>query len=162
MLNWRFAGPLAIALQSAPHLAAGQAEVSASCFPQAEAPSDTRVMLPIGSSADARCWRLRLGERVFRLGEPTLWLGRALNNDLILEDARVSRRHARLRWQDGLYHVSDVGSRLGVAVNGRTLVPGEEVPLADGDQLSLGGLTLAVCREPEPTADETAPLPPVV
>lgn len=157
----RFAGPLVIALEAAPHLTDGQAEVWAECSSLAEPHTNTRAILPVELSGDTRAWSLHLGERVYRLGERTLSLGRALSNDIILQDARVSRRHAQLRWQNGRYYVSDVGSRLGVAVNRRPLAPGEEVPLTDGDQLSLGGLTLTVRCGPDRSADETAPLPPM-
>jgi hypothetical protein len=155
-----FSGPLEIALQSASHLTSGQVEVTAASALQATSPADTQAVPPLGPSNDARAWKLCLNEQVFQLGEPTLRLGRALDNNIILGDARVSRHHARLRWQDGQYHVSDAGSRLGLAVNGQAVAPGEEVPLTHGDRLSLGGLILRVYREADQSTDETAPLPP--
>jgi pSer/pThr/pTyr-binding forkhead associated (FHA) protein len=87
---------------------------------------------------------LQLGERFFPLGEPVVRLGRALSNDVILDDRRVSRRHAQLRWRTGGYHLSDMGSSGGSTLNGRPLLQGEEAPLADGDVVSLAGLTLVI------------------
>jgi pSer/pThr/pTyr-binding forkhead associated (FHA) protein len=70
-----------------------------------------------------------------------------LSNDVIFEDPRVSRRHAELRWRSGSYYLSDLGSRSGTTHNGQTLSHGQEVPVADGDVISLAGVTLIVRTE---------------
>lgn len=66
-------------------------------------------------------------------------LGRGLNNDLILEDSRVSREHAQLRYRARRFWVSDVRSTNGTFVNGD---PVQERELRNGDIVSLGGLEL--------------------
>lgn len=40
----------------------------------------------------------RLAGRQFRMGSPTVIIGRTADNDLIIDDPEVSRRHARLSW----------------------------------------------------------------
>ncbi|HRU93725.1 MAG TPA: DUF3662 domain-containing protein [Anaerolineae bacterium] len=77
------------------------------------------------------------GQRIFDLGLPMISIGRAFDNDLILEDRRVSRYHARLRLRYGRYVLQDLDSSGGTFVNG---YPIQEVALRPGDVLSLGGL----------------------
>jgi len=67
-------------------------------------------------------------------------IGRGADNDIIIPDQPVSRRHAELRYQDGEFYVYDRGSRFGTQVNGVT-VPPHGVRLTDGDQLQLGTRT---------------------
>lgn len=66
-------------------------------------------------------------------------LGRGLGNDVILEDTRVSRHHAQLRYRQRRFWVTDLGSTNGTFVNGERV---NETALRDGDVVSLGGLEL--------------------
>lgn len=68
-----------------------------------------------------------------------LTVGRGLSNDIILEDTRVSRNHAQLRYRARRFWVADAGSTNGTFVNGEVI---EERALNDGDIISLGGLEL--------------------
>jgi hypothetical protein len=55
------------------------------------------------------------------------------------EDAKVSRRHARIRRSSGMYSIEDLGSTNGTYVNrGRRLLPGNAQPLNDGDEVIVG------------------------
>jgi pSer/pThr/pTyr-binding forkhead associated (FHA) protein len=67
-------------------------------------------------------------------------VGRGLNNDVILEDTRVSRNHAQLRYRSRRFWITDLSSTNGTYVNGE---PVEERALRDGDVISLGGLEVA-------------------
>jgi len=71
-------------------------------------------------------------------------LGRALDNDLILEDADVSRHHAEIREVHGRLCVVDLGSTNGTLVNGERV---EQCVLRDGDVLSFGGLRFSLHLE---------------
>jgi len=147
----RFSGPLTITLHEMADLEAGEVEVQAGHAAEPPVRRDTRqlaVIAPAVTGADG--WTLRSGERVYRLGEPVVRLGRGLSNDVILEDARVSRRHAQLRWRQGSYYLSDLGSTFGVAVNDRRLRPGDEVLISDGDRISLAGVVLTACAQRGP------------
>lgn len=54
-------------------------------------------------------------------------------------EAKVSRRHARIRLQNGEYVIEDLGSTNGTYVNrGRRLLPGMAQVLKDGDELIVG------------------------
>ncbi len=62
-------------------------------------------------------------------------LGRGLGNDVIIEDPSVSRRHAKVVWEDGAFHVEDAGSKLGVFVDGVRI---SRAVLSAGSELKLG------------------------
>lgn len=57
---------------------------------------------------------------------------------------RVSRRHARLRYESGRVYVSDWESAHGTWLDKQRLGPGEERPLADGDELRLADFVFRV------------------
>lgn len=71
-------------------------------------------------------------------------IGRTVGNDLVIDDARVSRRHALLEWAHGEWRVSDLGSTNGTWVNGQQV---RLARLDDGDELELGGQRFRVCLE---------------
>lgn len=84
----------------------------------------------------ARLWVTINGEkRTFALAQNGLTIGRALDNDIILNHAIVSRRHAQIALRDREAWVVDMGSRNGVFVN-RLRVKEEQ--LADGDIIQIG------------------------
>lgn len=80
------------------------------------------------------------GAHVFPIEANMITIGRGLNNDIILEDPRISRQHAQLRYKSRRFLIADNGSTNGTYVNG-TPVTTEQV-LRDGDIVSLGGLEL--------------------
>jgi eukaryotic-like serine/threonine-protein kinase len=61
--------------------------------------------------------------------------------DLTQDDpeAKISRKHARIFFQDGAYHLEDVGSLNGTFINrGSRLMPGSPQSLKDTDEILLG------------------------
>jgi len=67
--------------------------------------------------------------------------GRALDNDVVIADGRVSRYHAQIVRDGRGLLARDLGSTNGTSVAGRK---GAEHRLADGDRLSLGGYAIDV------------------
>jgi hypothetical protein len=106
--------------------------------------SQTQVIqpaqVPQGPVARARLLLAsRSGTHMIPLESTLLTLGRGLNNDIILEDTRVSRHHAQLRYRARRFWIADTGSTNGTFVNGEQVA---ERALRDGDMISLGGLEL--------------------
>ena len=65
--------------------------------------------------------------------------------DVVLLNASVSRRHARLSvGRDNILQIEDVGSTNGTSINGERLTPWVRHPLAPGSTLKLGDIELAV------------------
>ncbi len=72
----------------------------------------------------------------FPLEKGEVFIGRDLTNDLVINDAEVSRRHARLVAQAGGYILEDLGSTNGTFVNGQRLM-GPYI-LRSGETVTLG------------------------
>ena len=73
---------------------------------------------------------------VFALEIDQIGIGRDSANEISVNDAEVSRRHARLTFQGGKYVLEDMGSTNGTFVNGQRL-SGPRV-LKSGEVISLG------------------------
>lgn len=81
-----------------------------------------------------------------------IFIGRDLNNDIVINDPEVSRRHAVLVLQGSNYALEDLGSTNGCMVNGRPLVG--TYLLNPGDVITLGETIKLVYQAPE--ADHAA------
>jgi hypothetical protein len=79
-------------------------------------------------------WR---GKR-FRFHAERVSIGRGADNDVVLNDAGVSRAHARIERRDCGWVLVDRGSANGTALNGATVVA--VAPLRDGDRFSIGAV----------------------
>lgn len=54
-------------------------------------------------------------------------------------DAKISRKHAKIICKNGQYFLEDYGSLNGSYVNkGERLTPGEPMPIKNGDEIILG------------------------
>jgi pSer/pThr/pTyr-binding forkhead associated (FHA) protein len=62
-------------------------------------------------------------------------IGRAVDNDIIFPVGQVSRKHAKVEWQEGGFVLSDLGSHNGTIVNGEKI---EKRRLSHGDQIKIG------------------------
>ncbi len=109
--------------------------------------------------------RLRRRGQELMLAEGSYLLGRDSSCHILLDDAKISRRHARISVQRDHVQIEDLGSMNGVFVNGVRLTTIQ--PLFDGDWISIGSEELEVCigevrrpREAISTQDEFTPLPP--
>lgn len=71
----------------------------------------------------------------FDLGGALISIGRASDNDVIVDDTQVSRHHCQLKLQHGAYGLADLGSRNGSWVNGQQV---NEVALGPGDRIRIG------------------------
>lgn len=81
-----------------------------------------------------------LAGKSFRLEGFPVVLGRRDSCDIVLPDASVSRRHARIEPQKGNWVVTDLGSSNGTFVNGVRI---ESTALSPGDSVKLGATLCA-------------------
>jgi hypothetical protein len=79
-------------------------------------------------------WRIAISSGRLRVG-------RALDNDLVLPDDRVSRHHGQISVRFGTLVYADLGSTNGSFVNGVRVT---EIALGPSDVLQLGGSALTV------------------
>jgi DNA-binding NtrC family response regulator len=93
---------------------------------------------------------VKLGERadVRTLDEGSkLVFGRGDEADIVVDDTRVSRRHAEIELCDGRLVVRDLGSRNGTRV-GAVVLRGEERVAARGDEIVVGAASATVVAVP--------------
>src|SRR5215475_2746420 len=67
-------------------------------------------------------------------------IGKGPQNDIILTDASVSSAHAVIRFEDGVYKISDLGSRNGTQVNDTRIT--EPHVIQHGDLIKMGHCAL--------------------
>lgn len=103
----------------------------------------TVANVPAGAAAVAGIARLEFegGHGTFPLGKPEIVIGRHSQDDIRINDLRVSRHHARLK-QVGdtyeIYNLTAVRSEPNpILINGAAR---ERALLADGDSVSVGGV----------------------
>ena len=71
----------------------------------------------------------------FPLTGSSITLGRQVDNDVVLDDSRVSRHHARLVWQPSGFEIEDLTSGNGTWVNGTRIT--KPTLLQPGDMIGL-------------------------
>lgn len=82
--------------------------------------------------------------RRIKLGADPCSIGRDPQNDVVLDDRAISRKHAEIRLRLGRYTLYDLQSTNGTFVNGRRVA---EVVLADGDRITISGNDLVLKQE---------------
>jgi hypothetical protein len=71
-----------------------------------------------------------------RINKPVIHLGRHLSNEVVVNDKRVSRYHAEIRFERGQFVLYDLGSTNGVGING--VMTRQPVPLKNNDLVTVG------------------------
>lgn len=77
------------------------------------------------------------------LSSSELTIGRAPDNKLIINDVKASSHHAHIRFSDGTYRITDLGSTNGTFVNGQRLVRNMSRTLLNGDTIRIGDAPLS-------------------
>jgi hypothetical protein len=92
------------------------------------------------------------GTRIHPLTETVTNIGRRLDNQVVIDDPRVSRNHAQLRVIKGRFVIFDLDSTGGLFLNGQRV---NQSVLYPGDVISLAGVTL-VFGQDIPSARQAA------
>ena len=80
------------------------------------------------------------GKQEFELSKSRVTLGRGLTNDIVIEDSKMSRAHARIEVDDeGQVKLVDLGSTNGSRLNGEKVTEAQVKP---GDVITLGSAQL--------------------
>jgi len=107
----------------------------------AHQPASSTHQPPLQQAAMPQAWlTIRLpnsGQETYRIEKPIVNIGRQLSNDIIVEDKRVSRYHAQIKYQpDGQFAIFDLGSTNGITIN---MTPHmRQHVLRNGDQFTIG------------------------
>lgn len=118
--------------------------------PMAAAPVTAPVKRPIGSGS-ARPARLVLTDGArdlddFVLATVTI-IGRAVTNDIVLNDRTVGTRHARVVRGEP-YTLEVLDDEHITLLNGTTVQPGKALPIRSGDRVGIGTQTLRFEEQP--------------
>jgi pSer/pThr/pTyr-binding forkhead associated (FHA) protein len=120
--------------------------------------STTNQDIEEGDNIPENAFLIIEGVKVHPLNEPVVNIGRRLENQLVIDDPRVSRNHAQLRAIKGRFVLFDLNSTGGTFVNGQRT---SQTVLYPGDVISLAGVALIFGQDnppPRPDLANTAPL----
>jgi pSer/pThr/pTyr-binding forkhead associated (FHA) protein len=110
--------------------ASGQSTVPEAGGANAAVPSSINANKPVSArllTVDGQQFSLR--------SAGTTRIGRALDNDIVIGDASVSRHHASIEYQDGGFVLRDLGSANGTWLDGQRV---SQAPLGTGGAFRLG------------------------
>lgn len=100
------------------------------------------------------------GTKVFTIHVAVTNIGRRGDNHLVVDDPRISRYHAQVRYVRGRFIIFDLNSTGGTYVNGQRV---NQSVLYPGDVISLSGLPIIFGQDnppPSMSTGDTAPLNP--
>jgi hypothetical protein len=157
-----FVTPMALSVSTDASVPAGQVRVVASHKVESLGPTSNVVKEAPGEPEEnhvpENAFIIIDGRKVFPLKSQVINIGRRLENQLVIDDPRVSRTHSQLRAIKGRYVIFDLNSTGGTFVNGQR---SNQTVLYPGDVISLAGVTLVFGQDnppPRPDLRETGPL----
>ncbi len=157
-----FDAPPSLSLATDPNMPAGEVRVMAS-FKTTAGLGPTASIAQEGvaeedASMPENAFLILDGRKVFPLKVNVVNIGRRLENQLVIDDPRISRNHTQLRAIKGRFVVFDLNSTGGTFVNGQRV---SQTILYPGDVISLAGVTLVYGQDnppPRPDLRVTGPL----
>ena len=95
------------------------------------------------SKSDSRVQKLKFNNKTVSMTQ-TVKIGRDKNNDIVLADSLVSRRHAVIEVKNGICTIMDAGSTNCTYVNSNPLKENEHKKLQPGDKIKIGNTVLDI------------------
>jgi pSer/pThr/pTyr-binding forkhead associated (FHA) protein len=112
--------------------------------------ADTTYMEPLITKSGVRKntvvspYLIDPADNIVNISKTVFNIGRRVDNDLALEDARVSRQHAQIRYSPDGCILFDLNSTGGTFINNNKVI---QQKLHSGDVISLAGVTLIYGEE---------------
>ncbi len=120
-------------------------------FSQALAkPSQANITLPASKPKREKALLRNSNGKNAILQSSLFVIGRYDPADLVIDQPRISRQHARIVYRDFGYFLEDLSSRNGTFVNGRSTET-DPIRLNDGDEIVFGGAVSYYFFDPEET-----------
>ena len=82
--------------------------------------------------------------RSFEIKKDVTLIGRANENDIEINDRKISRRHIKITKKDHKFFIKDLGSYNGLKVDGTPVRSHEEIELRDGIDYSIGDTVFSI------------------
>ena len=150
-----FAAPLSLSLAPDPELRTDEIKILVS--QDTDELADTKGMdfkkseestiVPPVDQIPRNAFLIIHGTKVFPLKQAVINIGRRMENDLTIDDPRVSRNHAQLRAVNGHFVIFDLNSTGGTYVNSQR---SHQSVLYPGDVISLAGVPLIYGQDNPP------------
>lgn len=115
--------------------------------PQPAAPVHIPQALPPGTPVPEAWLTIRIpqgGQEKYLIRKPEIRIGRQRYNDIVVEDKRVSRDHAKILYLNGHFTIYDAGSTNGITVNGMPHM--RQHTLSNGDHFTIGSYDFSFQR----------------
>ncbi len=82
--------------------------------------------------------------KIHDLKKETTSVGRSAANDIRIGDRAISARHLKfMRTPDGVF-LEDLGSTNGTYMKGELVIPGDRVPVGEGDPIAIGNTLICI------------------
>jgi pSer/pThr/pTyr-binding forkhead associated (FHA) protein len=155
-MGFQFKTPPTITLAADPLIAIDSLDIRAS---KVESVAETQDMAQNLEEAPTRAAFLIVGgTKVYSLDHAVTNIGRRLDNHLVIDDPRVSRYHAQIRYVRGRFIIFDLNSTGGTFINGQRTTQSVLYP---GDVISLAGLPVVFGQDNPPTSNSTGDTTPL-
>jgi diguanylate cyclase (GGDEF)-like protein len=88
--------------------------------------------------------------RSFELTNNTAHIGRGLENEVRVNEHSVSRKHARIHWENDQYYIEDLQSRNGTWIRGTLIESGVRVQVQEGVPIAIGNVLVTLGKQCSP------------
>jgi ABC-type multidrug transport system fused ATPase/permease subunit len=99
---------------------------------------------PAGGAESPRKHRTVIGELSLEQLQNVISIGRTPDNQIVVNHAQVSSKHAQIVKTGDQLFLEDRGSANGTFVRGQRLVAGQRVPVANGEKVFIGPMPLLI------------------